>query len=401
MKLNSKSILATLGALVLIGGVATYNKMQTQSYIDQQKQMGSAAKPGKQGKGTGESKLVTVSVVNVIPQNYPLMISGYGDVDAHYSLSLTANVSGKVTDISPYLESGRQVKKGDVLAQLEDSSYQMALASAKSNLATAETSLLEERRQGSQAKKEWERSGLTGEPSALVLRKPQLKAAIASVEYQKAAVKSAQYDLDQTKIRAPFDAIIKSREIELGTSIQSTTTIAKMESSDYVEARILLSENKWKGLPNYSNAQLAHSPNTWSATLSNKDGSWNGYVTRTEKHIETDSRQRALIIQVKQPYAYETPIYPGSFVGVKIVGKVLNSVWKLPISALFQGQDVWYINQKSQLKKQSVNILFSQGDYFYVEPFSDSEIQIVLKPLNYFTENTQVVVKLDEAANNE
>lgn len=337
----------------------------------------------------------------MVPQNYPLTISGYGEVSAHYSLSLTANVSGKVIELSPYLASGRQVKEGDILAQLENSSYQKALASAKSNLATAETALLEERRQGAQAKKEWQRSGLKGKPNALVLREPQLKAAIASVEYQQAAVKSAQYDLQQTTIRAPFDAMIRSREIELGSNVQSSTTIAQLESSDYVEARILLSENKWKGLPSYSNAQLAHTPSTWSATLSNEHGKWSGYVTRSEKHIETDSRQRALIVQVKQPFAYQTPLYPGSFVSVGIIGRTLSSVWKLPISTLFQGQYIWYVDQKSQLQKHSVDILFSQGDSLYIKPFSDKEMQIVLQPLNYFKQGSKVMVKLGEAASNE
>lgn len=52
MKLSSKSIIATLGAVALIGGVVVYNKMQTQSYIEQQKQMSSAAKAvSQQGQG--------------------------------------------------------------------------------------------------------------------------------------------------------------------------------------------------------------------------------------------------------------------------------------------------------------------------------------------------------------
>lgn len=398
MKINSKAFLAGVLAVALIGGVLIYNKTQTQNYMELQKQMSSAKNNAeKQVQKAGKVKLATVTVIKVVPHDYPLTIEGYGEVTAHYSLSLTSEVTGKIIEISPYLDSGKQVKKGDILARIEDSAYQKALASAKASLASAETDLLEERRQGAQAKQEWARSGLKGKPSALVLRTPQLKEAISNLEYQKKAVESAQYDLEQTNIRAPFNGIITSRNIELGSVIQSSTEIAQIESSDYVEARILLSENKWKGLSVYSNAKLAHTPTTWSAVLSNDQGFWNAYVARTERHIETDSRQRALIIQLKQPFSYQTPLYPGSFVTANIRGKTLKNVWKLPVSALQQGRYVWSVNKKSQLQKQSVEILFEQGDYLYITPFSQNNVQIVLKPLNYFKENSKVIVKVEGA----
>lgn len=134
-----------------------------------------------------------VAVLTVAGATYNAKIHGYGDAQTHYSLTLTAQTNGHVTRQSTQLESGCQVKKGDVLIQLEDSDYQSAVADAGSELASARLSFLKEQREANQAQAEWHASGLSGEPdSDLVLHKPQLDAAKAAVAKAEAALASAE-----------------------------------------------------------------------------------------------------------------------------------------------------------------------------------------------------------------
>jgi len=387
MKTNNKIIWTTIGAVILVVLVLGYNKWQTQSYMAEQQKIAS------QGSKSQKEKLISVEVIKAVPKEHQVILNAYGEVSAHYSLTLTSEVSGKVVSISPNFATGHAVKKGEVLAKIEDSAYQEALYSAKTNLASAQQSLLEEANQARQAQKEWKRSGLKGNPSALVLRKPQLKVAQTKVEYYKKAVQAAQYNLQQTQIKAPFGGIITSRNIQLGAVIQSSTTIASLESSDYAEVRILLSDKKWKGLPHYTNAQLQEQPDLWKAQLINDNGSWSGVISRIEQHIDTDSRQRALIVKINRPLAQKTPLYSGSFVTAKIQGTHFKNIWKLPVSVLFQGQYVWYVDSQDVLKKQKVSVVFSQGENLYIQPFTSQTISIVLSPLNYFVEGKKVQIK--------
>ncbi|HDZ16131.1 MAG TPA: biotin/lipoyl-binding protein, partial [Methylophaga aminisulfidivorans] len=165
-----------------------------------------------------------VSVISVSPASYFSEVSAFGSADPHFSISLTSQVAGQIEQISADFENGKRVKKGITLAQLENSNYQAAVESARQVLSAAKVSLLEEERQGMQALAEWQSSGLKGEPdSDLVLRKPQLEAAKASVKNAQASLKSAEKDLARSMIKAPFDALIINRAVSLGSYIQTVS----------------------------------------------------------------------------------------------------------------------------------------------------------------------------------
>ena len=103
-----------------------------------------------------QTRLPEVSVLSVERASYNARVEGYGETKAHYHLTLNAQTKGQVIMQSPQLEAGCQVKKGDLLLQMEDSDYLSAVANAKSELATAKLALLEEQREASQAQAEWD-----------------------------------------------------------------------------------------------------------------------------------------------------------------------------------------------------------------------------------------------------
>ena len=191
-----------------------------------------------------------VSVLSVMPADFQATVNGHGEAKASYQLKLLAEVSGRVRELSPKFNSGRQFNAGEVLLRIEDTPYREALASAQSSLADAELALLQEQRNSEQALAEWQRSGLDGEPaSPLVLRKPQLKAAQAKVTQARQAERKAQYDLDKTVIRAPFDAVIVSRDVQPGSFLQGGAQVAELYNTDIIEVAVPLSESQWRSLP--------------------------------------------------------------------------------------------------------------------------------------------------------
>ena len=145
------------------------------------------------GEQSGNTQLAQVGVIDVTADSYNAKVRGYGQVVPQDSLSLVAQVSGQVTDISSSFKTGALVANNTILARIDDTNYQQALASANATYQAAVVSLEEERLQGIQAKDEWTRSGLDGEPlSALVLREPQLKAAQATLDEAEQKCKFSQ-----------------------------------------------------------------------------------------------------------------------------------------------------------------------------------------------------------------
>ena len=327
-----------------------------------------------------------VSVMTVTSGKYAANVVGYGTATPHYELTLTAQVSGQVKSLAPQLESGHRVKKGDLLVHLEDSEYKAALASAEQDLSEARLSFLEEERQAEQALKEWQASGMPGSPdSELVLRQPQLAAAKAAVANAEAAVASALHNLHQTRITAPFAALIVERSIAPGSYLQEGGEIAVLYSTERVEIPVSLSAKDWRKLPD----QKVLDSGTLSVVLNNVESgkTWTGQILRSEQHLDTTTRKRTLIISVEHPLDQTPALLPATFIQATIPGRQLDQLWKLPSSALSQKGQIWYIKEDNTLASFSATPVFSDSEAIYIatpEKLTDRPRQVLVHPLSSY-----------------
>ncbi|MED5294102.1 MAG: efflux RND transporter periplasmic adaptor subunit [Pseudomonadota bacterium] len=333
-----------------------------------------------------------VTVVTAETAAHAARINAYGEASAHFELTLSAEVSGRVDGLADNFEGGLRIGKGELLATLEDSGYQEALAVAQSTLATAEVSLLEEQRQGEQSRIEWRSSGLTGEPdSPLVLRAPQLAAAQAAVDEAKASLAAARQDLDQTRITAPFDALITDRHIAPGSFVQSGTEIATLVSTDRIEITVSLSAAEWSQLPDSATLTAGD----WPVTLTDIESGeqWTGQVIRAHHHLDATSRQRSLVIAVQAPFDQTPALLPGTFLEASLSGRTLDGLWHLPATALGQSGQLWYVTDDDALASVSTEAVFSDGATIYVRPpeaIADQPTRVVVQPLSSYVQGMLV-----------
>ncbi|MFL9758257.1 efflux RND transporter periplasmic adaptor subunit [Vibrio cyclitrophicus] len=416
MKLNTITIAITLVAGSSIFAALTYNGSQAQpspqntnelTVSDPQAESVTTKSIGSKSiavKTLPVSQQQQVSVVAATLGDYLAEVVGYGEAKSRYELMFSTEVSGRVEAISSQFETGQVIGKGEVIANIDSTSYQQAVTEAKANVAQAQLDLLEEQREGEQAKSEWKRSGLSGEPdSPLVLREPQLAQVTAALENAKLELAKAEQDLEKTTLVAPFDSLVVSRDVQPGSYAQTGTQIATLYSIDEVEVSVPLSENQWLSLPNSDNSQLKQQP--WPVTLSSSDGQfqWQGYVERVEQHLQQDTRQRSLIVKVDNPLEQQKDLYPGTFVKATISGKRLTQLWQLPASAISQQGDLWFVDANGQLSKSNANVEFEKGGLIYVDPTklnnpnvsnSDS-VQVVKRPLSSFKVGMIVLAKAE------
>jgi len=333
--------------------------------------------------------LPDVSVVTSIPGSYTAAVSGYGESVPHYSLSLVAEVSGRVEDMSASFESGYIARKGELLVQLDDTQYLADVATARSNLEQNRLSLLEEERQMAQARAEWESSGLEGAPdSELVLRKPQLAAAKALVESSEAALVLAEDKLAKTKVYAPFDCLVVSRSISPGSYLQEGTAIGSFYSVDKVEVSVSLSTRNWDNLPQASELG-GHQVQLLAV---DSDHSWQGQIGRVERNVDTTTRQRDVVIEVENPFTMSPALLPGTFVQVEISGKQVDNLWELPVSALSQRGEIWFVSGGT-LDKFQADLVFSHLDRIYIDVpanLAAAPQQVLVHPLSNYVSGMKV-----------
>lgn len=331
------------------------------------------------------SHAADVAVMKVTNDRYAVTVEGFGIAEPHNRMTLTAQISGRVEDIAEAFETGRSVNAGDLLLTLESSDYRSALANAEHDLASARVDLLEAEREAEQARIEWKSSGLDGEPdSPLVLHEPQVTAARAALTMAEAAVASARKDLEQTQIRAPFDALIVTRSVAPGSYLQAGGEVAELYSTDRVEIAIPLSQRDWSNLPDV----LTLNKGEWPVSLTSVETGqqWEGYIRRAEQHLDDTSRQQSLIAALDLPLKQTPALSPGTFVQAEITGREQENLWRLPSSALSQRGEIWY-ESNGVLRKFSAETLATDKDAIYIRPptsLMGQQVNVLTQPLSSY-----------------
>ncbi|MDB2386344.1 efflux RND transporter periplasmic adaptor subunit [Shewanella sp.] len=339
-----------------------------------------------------------VEVMEVEQQTRSINLSSYGVVSPKYKTQLVTEVQGRMLKISNKFVAGGVVKKGDELAVIEPSDYEADLMQAQAALAKAQASLEEEQAKGEVAKNDWQGydGGIAPE---LGLRLPQLKQEQANVKFQQAALARAERNLERTIIRAPFDGIIKARNIDLGQYVTLGTNLGELYDTRVAEIRLPLSNSDLAYLGSIDN------PDTeviLSAELAGRAVTWAGKIIRSEGVIDTNNRMVYLVAEVKDPYlrrnkiAGQWPLKYGSFVTASIKGRTVDGIVTLPRHLVRHGK-VTLITDQNSVEVREVNIVRTDVDNVYIQGSLASGDRICMTNLNH-PENGQLVNILGEGS---
>ena len=193
-----------------------------------------------------EVQLATASLTSPAQANAVLTASGY--VVARRKAAVASKGTGTLMFLG--VEEGDRVKKGQVIARLEDSDVAATLQRARENLRVAEADLKD-------AKQSLERERILLNEG--VVAQAEFDAAearynrvVASIDAAKFAVKEAEVAVENTRIVAPFDGTVLKKNADVGeivaplagaaSSRAAVVTIADMSSlevdADVSEANI-------------------------------------------------------------------------------------------------------------------------------------------------------------------
>ncbi len=138
-----------------------------------------------------------------------------GQFAAVESVELRSRVSGYLQ--SHHFEEGQIVKKGDLLFVIDPRPFEAAVASARAQLGQAEARVELANRQLARAAQLRERDFVAA--SAYDERVQEQRVSVASVEIAKAAVRTAELDLEFSRILAPVGGRIGRREVSDGNLV--------------------------------------------------------------------------------------------------------------------------------------------------------------------------------------
>ena len=164
-----------------------------------------------------------------------LTVSASGYIQPLESVDVGTEVSGTIEEV--YVDYNDQVKKGELLARLDTTKYQSAYDRAKAALQISKAALESAKAQYFQAKTTVDRyqklrtsskgtlpaqSDWDREWANYLLAKAQIANAEAQISQASHALRSAQYDLERTKIYSPINGTILVRNIDPGQTVAAT-----------------------------------------------------------------------------------------------------------------------------------------------------------------------------------
>jgi len=346
-----------------------------------------------------EMPVPIVDVTQVEQQTVSLNLPSYGVVTPKYKTQLVTEVQGRMLSISPQFVAGGIVKKGDQLAQIEPSDYEADLMQAEATLAQATAALNEEIARGEVAKIEFKGYD-KGLPPELGLRIPQLKKEQANVKYAQAALARAQRNLERTVIRAPFDGIIKARNVDLGQYVTLGTNLGELYDTSIAEIRLPISNDDLAYLESVDNPDTQV---TLSASLAGKENTWIGNIVRSEGVIDADNRMVYLVAEIKDPYLREhksqgsLPLKYGSFVNAVIKGRTVDGIVKLPRHVV-RNEHVALVSDSNIVEMRHVNVVRSDIENVFIKDSLKTGERVAITHFNNMA-NGQLVKVIGENAN--
>ena len=324
MKKRSKTIVTVLLILV-IAIIISYPKLKPLFASDKEGPGGSAQPSGRPGQ-TSVRQALNVSGFLIQPVNMTDPYNTIGEFRPDEEVDLSFETSGKIVSIN--FNEGTRVKKGDLLAKINDKPLQAQLEklSAQQKLAEA---------------KEFRQKSLLGRDAISQESYDQIVTELQTIQ---ADINLVRARISETELRAPFNGTIGLRYVSEGSYTNPSTKIAKLVKISPIKIQFAIPER-------YANEVRVGYPVTFTV-----DGTvYKASVYAIEPKI--DQNTRTILLRAQYPNLKEE-MKPGRFSSVTLLMSQINNAIAIPTEALvpeMEGEIV-YVYKNGRAKVAAVDV---------------------------------------------
>lgn len=308
----------------------------------------------------------SIRVVRVQPAKEYLIINSQGTVQPRNQSELIPEVTGRVTYMSAAMVNGGAFEKDEVLVRIDEADYLTLLQRSKAAVmrseAEHELSKNEFKRVLSLHKRQ-----LASQQQLDDARRAQQVDEALLIE-ARASLEQADRDLSRTKLRAPFDGLVRSERVNVGQFITRGESIGTIYGTDYVEVRLPISVDQlgFLGLPVSTRGILApkqRPPVTLIADFGDTRTLWEGHLVRLEAEFDESSRMVYGVVRLQLDDDGASPLLPvGLFVQAEIRGRQVDQVIRLPRSAMRDNNQVLVVGSDDRIHFRQVSLVRQEHD---------------------------------------
>ena len=334
--------------LVLIAGFAAIAVFAWQRYQESV----------KEEERKAQKKPEDAIVVNVVKAERVTMLDERvysGTTQAWSSFDIDPEISAKLVSLK--FDIGDKIKKGDLIAQLDDSNYDQSVRQAEAELAVAKAKDVEVKALLKLRTSQYDRLKLLHErnatsdsefenaESAMKVQEAALVQSEANIQNCEARLAAAKVKLDETKIFADWNSgsdirHVGDRYVDEGTLVSPGKPILKIIEIDRIKARIPIIERDFRFLQVGQKAEVT--------TDAYPGVTFEGTVEMISNELAESTRTVVAILSIPNK---DFRLRPGMFVRVRIVLSEHKNTQAIPPNAILtrnEKRGVFTINPSDQ-----------------------------------------------------
>jgi membrane fusion protein, multidrug efflux system len=310
---------------------------------------------------------VQVGVVTIEAQKTDLKTELAGRTTSSLVAEIRPQVGGIVK--KRFFEEGQNVKKGELLYELDDSTYLSSYKQAQADLESANASLKSAQLKNTRYTELRKQNNVSQQD--LDDAHVAYLAAVAKQKGSEAALENAKINLDYTKIRSPIDGRIGISQVTVGalvTGSQATvmTTVRSLDPIFVDLAQTSLDQLKQRTFLSQTNVEKG----TNQVSLTLEDGSqyqYEGVLKAREVSVDESTGSVTLRAEFPNP---DNLLLPGMFVRGKIHELTHNAAILVPQQGVFRdvkGNPIAYIvNQNNIVEQRNLTVDRTIGSQWLV-----------------------------------
>ena len=301
---------------------------------------------------------VPVIAATVKQSNFPIVLTGIGNVAALNTATIRSMITEQIVNID--FKDGQSVKTGELLAQLDPSTYQAQFDQAEANLARDQAHLengqINLGRYVPLAKQGFAPLQQVATQQAMIAQEN------ATIQADQAAIAYAKTELSYTKLVAPFDGVAGIRLLDVGNIIHATTSRGFPGEPDalvvinQVQPISVMFTLAVADIPEVQDALAKGLVKVIALSADGKTELDTGTLAAIDNQANTTSD--TINLKAILPNLHRR-LWPGMFVKVRVVTGVQANGLTVPLDAVQQGpqgQFVFVVDPDRKVSTQPVSV---------------------------------------------
>lgn len=341
----------------------------------------------------GEGGPVPVLVAPAAKTDVPVYLDAVGTTKALNTVTVKAQVDGKLIEVA--FKEGQDVKRGDVLARIDPTTYKAALDQAVAKKAQDQALLANARNDLARYEQLAATNAINRQQADT--QKSLVAQYTAQVDADQGAIDSAQATLAYTTIRSPLDGRTGIRLVDEGNIVRASDSTGVVTLTQLKPISVLF--NLPQQEINRVNAAFAKGPLSVDALRSDNDAVVDsGTLSVVDNQV--DSSTGTVKLKAEFPNA-NLQLWPGQFVNIRLLIDTLRQVVTIPTGAVQRGPTgtfVYVVKDENAVAIRPITVQKQDENQTVVSKGLEAGERVVTTGFARLTDNAKIAISTGDGA---